>query len=421
MQYNVLIELVSEIGCRLARAGAETYRIEESVNRIFAAYGIKSTAYSIPNTLIISILGDDETPITRLCRIGSQSTDLDAVECYSNLSRRICAEKPQPEQALEWVQQAESARKFYGFYACLLGNVLAASGFTLFFGGSLRDSLCAAICGLLLGIVTYALRKVNTNTFFQTIAGAFVMALAAYAAAALHLTDNVNTAIIGTLMLLVPGLLFTNALRDIIFGDTNSGINRIVAVVLIAAAIALGTGAAWNVASSLWKISVIAPAPSVSPVLQCTMSIVACSGFVFLFNIHGGGNILCLLGGCGTWAVACLVQYWGGSELLSYFLATIAASVFSEVMARVRKYPAISYLTVSILPMLPGAGIYYAAHAIVSGNMSLAGSYGMRTLAISGSMAAAILLVVTTFRVLHGQLMRRRADLADAVGDEKNA
>ena len=151
------------------------------------------------------------------------------------------------------------------------------------------------------------------------------------------------------------------------------------------------------------------------------MSIIACAGFVFLFNIHGGGNILCLLGGCGTWAVACLVQYWGGSELLSYFLATIAASVFSEVMARARKYPAISYLTVSILPMLPGAGIYYAAHAIVSGNMSLAGSYGMRTLAISGSMAVAILLVVTTFRVLQGQLMRRKADRANAGSDEKNA
>ena len=52
--------------------------------------------------------------------------------------------------------------------------------------------------------------------------------------------------VIGTLMLLVPGILFTNALRDIIFGDTNSGINRVVEALLIAAAVALGTAVAWN-------------------------------------------------------------------------------------------------------------------------------------------------------------------------------
>ena len=69
MQYSVLMELVSRIGCGLAMAGAETYRIEESVNRILDAYGIKSQVYSVPNSLLISILEDDGTPITRLSRI----------------------------------------------------------------------------------------------------------------------------------------------------------------------------------------------------------------------------------------------------------------------------------------------------------------------------------------------------------------
>ena len=55
---------------------------------------------------------------------------------------------------------------------------------------------------------------------------------------------DADIVIIGALMLLVPGLLFTNAMRDIINGDTNSGMNRIIQVFLIAVAIALGTGAA---------------------------------------------------------------------------------------------------------------------------------------------------------------------------------
>jgi uncharacterized membrane protein YjjB (DUF3815 family) len=201
-------------------------------------------------------------------------------------------------------------------------------------------------------------------------------------------------------MILVPGLLFTNAMRDIIFGDTNSGINRIVEVVLIAAAIALGTAAAWNTAVSLWEIPEVTPILNHSPVIQCIFGTVACLGFVLIFNIHGYGNLLCALGGCLTWAVFCIVQALGGGELLCYFVSTVAAAVFAEVMARIRKYPAISYLITSLLPLIPGAGVYYAAQQAVRGNSAGFVSYGTHTLAIAGCMAVGILLVVTLTKML---------------------
>ena len=68
-------------------------------------------------------------------------------------------------------------------------------------------------------------------------------------------------------------------------------------------------------------------------------------------------------------------------------------------MARVRKYPAISYLVISVLPLIPGAGAYYAAQQAISGNMSLAADYALETLAVSGVMAAGILVVSTAVRM----------------------
>ena len=56
INYTLLMELVSEIGCKIAMGGAETYRVEESVNRILAAYGVESRVYSVPNSLIITII-----------------------------------------------------------------------------------------------------------------------------------------------------------------------------------------------------------------------------------------------------------------------------------------------------------------------------------------------------------------------------
>ena len=68
-------------------------------------------------------------------------------------------------------------------------------------------------------------------------------------------------------------------------------------------------------------------------------------------------------------------------------------------MARVRKYPAISYLVVSIFPIIPGAGVYYTMNYAVRGEMELFASQGMHTAAIAGVMAMGILLGSTVFRM----------------------
>ena len=393
MNYTVLMDLVSAIATKLAVSGAETYRVEESVRRICAAYGLDARVYAIPHSLFITIMIPGDRPMTQLCRMDHLGTDLEAVEQYSNLSRKICAEKPDWEEALRWLEDSNQAQKHYPMPVDLLGHVLVASGFCLFFGGTGMDALCAGLCGLLLGFLTRWLGK--TNAFFQKIISAFLMAFVAYGCSALGFTDNVDTSVIGALMLLVPGILFTNALRDIIFGDTNSGINRIVEVLLIAVAISLGTAAAWNVSLSLWDAASNAPVISYGPFLQCIFSVVASYGFVVIFNIHGFGSYLCALGGGITWAAFCLVQALGGQDFMCYFLATVVAAVFAEVMARVRKYPAISYLISCLLPLIPGSGIYYAAQQAMQGNSEGFVFYGTRTLAIAGCMAVGILLVVT--------------------------
>ena len=402
MNYTLLMELVSQIGCGIAMGGAETYRVEESVNRILQAYGVESRVYSVPNSLIITIVIPGQPPMTQLCRMERKGNDLDAVEQYSNLGRRICEQKPELETAVQWLRETEKKRKHYHLPTVLLGYILVAWGFCVFFGGSLMDSVCAAACGLLLGVADHFMGKLKTNIFFQKFSAAFVMAFLAYGISAFGIIPNVDSAVIGTLMLLVPGLLFTNAMRDIIFGDTNSGVNRVVEALLIAVAVALGTGAAWNFVDALWELPRQTGAMSHNPLLTCLVSFVACTGFVIVFNIHGRGKLLCALGGAITWGAYCVAEALGCDSLLCYFIATCTAAVFSEAMARVRRYPAISYLVISLLPLIPGAGIYYTALYAIRGDMALAAQYGMNTLATAGVMAAGILVVSTTVRMWTG-------------------
>lgn len=397
----MLLDVASTIGIRLAMAGAETYRVEESVIRILQAYGYEAKVYSVPNSLLVTIDVPDGPPITSLSRIKRHGNNFEVVEQYSNLCRRICEESPSPEEAIKWIQIQEKNLKEYQFVMKLLGHFLVAAGFCVFFGGNLQDSFFAGLCGIILGTVDLFLDNIGTvNIFISRIAAAFVMAISAHTMHAIGWISNIDASIIGTLMLLVPGLLFTNAIRDIIFGDTNSGINKIVEVLLIAAAVAVGIVAAGEMSNFIWGVVESSQNTVHSSWITCVASFVACAGFVIVFNIHGYGNMLCALGGSITWGIYCIVAKCGGSEYMCCFIATVGAAIFSEVMARIRKYPAISYLVISLLPLIPGAGVFYTAKYAFQSNWYEFVHYGSTTLITAGVMAIGILLASSAVRVI---------------------
>ena len=407
MNYSMLLDLATDIGYELAMCGAETFRVEESINRILKTYGVDSEVFAIPNCLIVSIETPDGQLMTRMRRIGYHGNDLNGVECFNAMSRAICNRKPAIEEACSWLDQIGSIRKSYSLPVYLLGNGLGAFGFALFFGGNCIDSILAALCGIVVGLMSRYMGNMKTNPFFKTIASSFVMALIAYSMAGLELTNNVDAIIIGTLMILVPGLLFTNAMRDIIYGDTNSGVNRIVQVLLIAMAIALGTAAAWGVTDSIWHHGDVAQDIVYGYPAQCIVCLIGCVGFGILFNVHSLGVPLCALGGCLTWAVYLLTMDLTGNIYLANFWAAAFAAAYSEILARIRKFPATSYLVVSLFPLLPGAGIYYTMCYALDGNLNLAFSKGLQTAAIAGVMAVGILLISTATRALNIWLTQR--------------
>ena len=110
MDYNILLDLATDLGYELAMCGAETFRVEESVSRVLSSYGIASEVFAIPNYLIVTVMMEDGTPITRMRRIGSHGNDLDSVEKFSGLSRAYCSQRPEPKEAQRWMEVTRSQR-----------------------------------------------------------------------------------------------------------------------------------------------------------------------------------------------------------------------------------------------------------------------------------------------------------------------
>ena len=52
MDYNTILDLATDVGYELAMAGAETFRVEDSVHRILESFGVEADVFAIPNFLV---------------------------------------------------------------------------------------------------------------------------------------------------------------------------------------------------------------------------------------------------------------------------------------------------------------------------------------------------------------------------------
>ena len=412
-QTEKLLEVAISLGYHLQMCGAEIYRVEEAVNRLLSAYGVPGDVFAIPNCLIVTVCPDEGEPMTRMRRIGYHGIDIDGIERFYALGRTLCRDKPALPEAMEMLQETKSGQTVYQAPVLYLGYFLAAGAFAVHFGGTLSDGILAGLCGMLTGVFLRLLTRLQVNAFFKTITAAFLIAIVSQTLTHAGMIRYADATAIGALMLLVPGMTFTDSMRDIIYGDTLSGINKLVQVLLTAAALLLGTGTALWISSTLWDtasigISLDVPYPGW---IQCLAGAIACGGFCLLNNIRmNGGVFLCMAGGGLGWAVYLLTQELGAGMLFAYFLAAVAVSLYAEIMARIRKFPVFAYLVIALLPLVPGSGVYYTVEYMLQGDQTLSVSQGIETAAIAGLLAVGVLLVSSLFRMtgVAGQIRKTK-------------
>ena len=399
--YEELLEFAVSLANKLQACGAETYRVEETINRIVAAYGVERVdAFVIPSSIMASLETDEGQIITKIRRLKNSETMLDGIERYTALSRRICTEKPDIQEARRLLRETEKKVCRYPLPIFYLAAFLIGIGFGVFFGGGILEALAAGVCGLAIGAATRFMGKFHANTFFTSFVCSFILGFLANAFTAVGFSGNADITVIGAIMLLVPGFLFTNSLRDVIYGDTMSGLNRLVQVLIIAIALAFGTSSGVSLARHIFPNIAFTLEPISHPLwIQCIAGLVGTLGFGLMFNMHGRGIPFALLGSVISWPVCVLCMRLGLAEPIAYLIAAAVSAVYAEIMARIRKFPATSYLMCALVPLIPGSGIYYTMDFIRRGMLPEAYDKGMLTAAIAGSMAVGVLLVSTGFRM----------------------
>ncbi len=244
-----LLNLVTDIGCELLENGAETYRVEDTMQRVFHAYGYTDAdVFVIPNCMTISITPSHKHSIAKTRRIRCRRTDLNRVDRINGLCREICQRPDPPEEVYERLRAIQNEQR-YSPLMRTAGAALVGFGFTLFYGGTLADALCAALIAAITQFLANGLEQLGSNGIFvNIIGGGLIMLMSLFFTQFQFNSLHLDKIVIGALMILVPGLALTNSMRDLIAGDYVSGQARLAEALLTATAIALGAGVVLSLA-----------------------------------------------------------------------------------------------------------------------------------------------------------------------------
>ena len=231
---------ILDVGELMLTAGAEVGRVEETLQRMADAYGcVRADVFTITSSIVMTVCREDGQVFTQTRRIHTYETDMDRIEQCNRLSRRVC-DTPLSEEALNnAVAEIKKGGPYAPWLICV-GYCCVAMSFAVFFGGSFFDGLAASICSVLLFFTSRYFQRIRLQKIVATVLASGIVALGAVGLTRLGLGSALDKICIGNVMLLIPGIAFVTSLRDVISGDTISGLLGVSEAILRALAIAVG-------------------------------------------------------------------------------------------------------------------------------------------------------------------------------------
>ena len=93
--------------------------------------------------------------------------------------------------------------------------------------------------------------------------------------------------------------------------------------------------------------------------LQILTGCVGSFGFGILFNVRGKRLLVAALGGLLSWLIFVLLGRVIPSEPVNYLIVSLLLTLYAEAMARLMKTPTTTFITTSLIPLIPGGSLYY--------------------------------------------------------------
>ena len=242
LKNEMTIDCILLAGRIMMQSGAETYRVEDTMLRMARSQNMLDAQSYVTPTGIIFSLG--KTQPTRITSISTRMTDLHRISLVNSISRKLTSQIITLEQAYDELKKIEKTNFFLPMWIQVLAASIGSAAIMIMFKGIWSDIPAAMVAG---GTGHYIVSIVHEKTkvkFFSEFIAALVVAIIALFAVRYNFGQIIDRIIIGSVMPLVPGLVITNAVRDLMAGHFTAGVAKGAEALLTAFAIGSGVALA---------------------------------------------------------------------------------------------------------------------------------------------------------------------------------
>ncbi|WP_124068222.1 threonine/serine exporter family protein [Clostridium sp. E02] len=242
-----ILNAAMQAGHILLENGAEIFRVEETMDRICRHFDIDSgSSFVLSNGIFTTAGSGREEIFAKVQHIPVGTTHLERVTAVNQLSREMIEKSltlNEVKDRLDEIQVMPGKSKIQKILASGVGSAC----FCYLFGGNGTDSMATFFTGLVLYCFVLYISKPYLSKLVGNIGGGALITILCAVFFQLGFGEHLNYMIIGAIMPLVPGVAFTNAIRDIVDGDYIAGSVRMLDALLVFFGIAMGVGLVYSV------------------------------------------------------------------------------------------------------------------------------------------------------------------------------
>ncbi len=356
--YAERIAFVVELGGHLHAYGTTAQRLEGAVEAVAKRLGLECEPWVNPTGMILAFsdparpAGESDT--TRVIRLGLGDTDLYKLCETDRIAEDVMAGRTQIADGRQALRALSRGTGWRGRGMQLLGFALASAAVA----GLLRlpwlDIATAGVIGLLIGLVDIAAQqRPRLQEAADAISG-LVAGTVAILVSNLVAPLNLNTVIIASLIVLLPGMSLTNAVNELTSRHLVSGTARFAGALTTILKLTIGTAIALTVANLAGlqpEVRALRPQPDV---VMWAALLVGAYAFAVLFRAHRRDYPLVMLAAISGY----LISRHGGEAFgpqAGVFLAALVTTAAGNAYARWMNRPGALIRLPGIIMLVPGS------------------------------------------------------------------
>lgn len=394
-----VLEVAAQAGHIMLENGAEIARVEDTMERISTHYGAtKRNFFVLSNGIFTTGSDSGSERYANVEYIPLRGAQMDKIVKINQLSRDIAKGGYSLEEARAKVEEIRKSPAKPAWEQ-LLGSALGSAGFCMLFGGGFLDSAAALVVGIFVWAAVLLLGRANASKIVVNILCAALATLLCMAFHGLGFGVSLGNMIIGSIIPLIPGVPFTNGIRDIANEDYIAGITRLLDALFVFFGIALGVCIVFILAGQVNGHFIelhgsTQSAFTANVLAQTVAALVGTMGFAVLFGVPRNQYLSTGIVGAVGWAMFfCISKFTDISVIENTFLTSVVVVILSRCMARIRKCPVTVFMICGLFPLIPGAGVFWTTYYVTSYQLRPALSAGLTALSVTLAIVLAVIVV----------------------------